>query len=43
MYRPPNKMEARMLTLGRQMVKMTKAIASQPLSPKALWDQMPLE
>ena len=29
-------------TLGRQMVKMTSAIASQPLSPKALLAQMPL-
>ena len=26
-----------MLTLGRQMVKMTSAMASQPRSPKALF------
>ena len=31
-----------MLTLGRQMVKMTSAMASQPRSPKALLDHTPL-
>ena len=30
-----------MLTSGRQIVKMTSAIASQPLSPNALLDQTP--
>ena len=42
MYRPPNRMEARTLTLGRQMVKITRAMASQPRSPKALLDHTPL-
>ena len=28
---------------GRHIVKMTKAMASQPRSPNALFDQMPLE
>ena len=42
MYRPPNRMEARTLTLGRQMVKMTRAMASQPRSPKALLGHTPL-
>ena len=34
-------MEASTLTLGRQMVKITSAMASQPRSPKALLDQTP--
>ena len=42
MYSPPNRMDEGMLTLGRQMVKMTSAMASQPRSPKALFDQTPL-
>ena len=42
MYSPPNRMELRMPTLGRQMVKMTRAMASQPRSPKALLLHTPL-
>ena len=42
MFAKTLRMEARTLTLGRQMVKITRAMASQPRSPKALLDHTPL-
>ena len=41
MYRPPNRKDARMLKFGLQMVKITRAMASHPLSPKASLDLTP--
>ena len=38
---PPNSMEANTPTFGRQMVKITRAMASHPRSPKASLDQTP--
>ena len=42
MYNPPNSMEAITAIFGLQMVKITRAMASHPLSPKASLDQTPL-
>ena len=40
-YRPPKSMDARIHTFGLQIVKMTSAMASQPRSPNASFDQTP--
>ena len=41
MYRPPNRIEPRMLYLGFHSAKMTSAMASQPRSPKPPFVQVP--
>ena len=40
-YSPPNRKEEIIPRFGRQIVKITRAIASQPRSPNALLLQMP--
>ena len=40
-YKPPKRMEDITPTSGFQIVKITSAMASQPRSPKASFDQMP--